>query len=91
MSHKRNAEAAASQSQASSPPVSPEQWASWAELIANGELEFPANWPASIARRLGREIRNRRQRRLIRFIARAIARAIWCERPRSKEEFHAEI
>ena len=53
--------------------LSTDQLTRWADLIANGEVGFPANLPAGQLRELIAEVRQLRRNRLIDYIARAIA------------------
>ncbi len=50
-----------------------EQLGRVAELVANGELPFPANLPAERSQRLLVEVQQRRRRKLVKYIARMIA------------------
>jgi len=60
--------------------LSTDQLTRWADLIANGEVGFPANLPAGQLRKLIAEVRQLRRDRLIHYIAHAIARDIHRER-----------
>ena len=53
-----------------------EQMERWAQLLADGEVEFPEALPAHQAEALVAEVRRLRRKSLIRFIARQIARHI---------------
>ena len=47
-----------------------------AEVVANGQVPFPADLPEGEAERLRLEVVRRRRKRFVTFIARAIARDI---------------
>jgi hypothetical protein len=54
--------------------LSRNQVCQWAELIADGRGEFPAELPPPERDRIAAEVRRRLRDRLLRFIARQIAR-----------------
>ena len=61
------------------PISSPEKLDQVADLVARGELPFPAGLAPDQVYRLAVEVRERRRRRLVQFIARSIAQKI-CRR-----------
>jgi hypothetical protein len=64
-------------SAASSPgarlPLTPEQLAPWAELVARGEAEFPVGLSRAQEAQLRQQVRQLRRARLVKFVARQIA------------------
>ncbi len=59
-----------------SPDLTEPQLDRWAQLLADGEVEFPDDLPAGQAERLLALVRRRRRNRLVTLIARQIARQI---------------
>ena len=58
------------------PRLTPSQLTQWADLIANGQVRFPAELSAHVAEQLRSEVAHLRRLRLIRFIAHRIAQDI---------------
>lgn len=71
-----NSDAHGRESGTASEPPDRLELTTWSELIANGEIGFPAGLTTSEQEALLRAVQVRRRRRLVQFIARVIAQDI---------------
>lgn len=62
-------------------PFTNEQLERWAQLLADGELDFPPDLPAAQVEQLVALVQCRRRQRLIRWLASEIARHLQREDP----------